>query len=351
MANKIILCAFLCGWSAFTVARALDCPRACDRPQDCRREYLIGSKKIDFYSNYPLSTLNSCIDTVVVVVHGTERAAESRYDAVLDAAKSVSRERNVLIISPFFKTDDDNPSSRDYYWSSGGWKQGNTSNNSGVDISSFAVVDAMLDTVLTNQKFPFVANATVTGHSAGGQFTQMYALTSEAPHIHGDIAFQFLVLNPSNYTYLNRFRPEPDYGRYFEDPTYWNGYAWRMKPYFRSYAGNCPNDFNDYKYGLDERNLYSQDFSNNELITQYLSRNVFYILGEDDDDPDHDELDTSCEATLQGDHRLERGKNYFNFLETFFPGHAHAIGIVPAVGHDARRMYDNNGVKALLFGV
>src|SRR5262249_37848391 len=139
----------------------------------------------------------------------------------------------------------------------GGWKQGNLSINSGTQVSSFSVADTILDNVFTSGQFPFIYSATITGHSAGGQYTQMYGLTTLLPSDHPEVDFQFLVLSPSNYTYFNTYRPYPNIDDYFEVPVYWAGGTWVMKPVYQSAAGNCPTTYNNYKYGMVKRNTYA----------------------------------------------------------------------------------------------
>lgn len=324
------------------------CQAACSTKGACDRTLTIGTKKITYYSNFPLNQLNNCIEQVIYVVHGSEREAESRYFSVLNAAKSLNKQNNVLIIAPFFKTNDDNPGSNDYYWTDSGWKQGNTSTNNGTQISSFSVADTILNTVTTNAMFPLLKNVTVTGHSAGGQYTQLYALTTPNPDQHPTFSYQFLVLNPSNYSYLNNLRPHPTTSNLFEQPVYWDGKSWKMKPAYQA-AGNCPNSYNEYKYGLDDRNNYASQFPINTLINQFLGRKVYYFLGDQDTDPNDPSLDTTCSAKLQGPYRLKRGQNFYAFLNQYYPTHQHAVGIVPGVGHEGSEMYGSNVVKAVLF--
>jgi hypothetical protein len=295
-----------------------------------------------------LNTKNTCIKEVIFAVHGIERNAESRYDSVLDAAKSVGKERNVLIISPFFKNESDDPSSSDFYWRS--WKQGDKSLNFGTRISSFEIADLMLENVITTGYFPQITQAIVTGHSAGGQFAQSYAVTTDITQSFSHINFSFLVLNPSSYTYLNTLRPTPNTSNSYETPVYYTIFGWRMKPIFSEVAGYCPDDYNDYKYGLERTNSYGDRYPNNVLSSQYISRRVYYFLGELDTDQNDSDLDTSCEAQVQGPYRLARGKNYFGYLENIFPSNNHSIGIVPDVGHDGRLMYNATMVKNALFG-
>lgn len=324
------------------------CAPACTDTDACFHKFTIGRKTVDYYSSFPLNNLNDCVDEVIFIVHGTERNPRSRYQAAVNAARNAGVLNNVLIISPFFKTEEDDPDEDEYYWSNAGWRQGNYSINSGSDVSAFSVADRFLSSVFTNEFFPNINKAVVTGHSAGGQYAQMYALTSTNIETFPNINFRFLVLNPSNYTYLNDQRPHPDYFGHFETPVYLSGSSLRMKPIFRESAGNCPNTYNDYKYGLNDLNDYAGRSTKSELIAQYINRNVYYFVGEIDNVED-DLLDTSCSATIQGDNRLERGANYFAFINTQFAPHHHNFGIVPGVGHDARDMYDSDKVKAAMF--
>ena len=49
----------------------------------------------------------------------------------------------------------------------------------------------------------------------------------------------------------------------------------------------------------------------------FLSRQVLFVLGAKDDDPNHKKLNLSRGAKKQGEHRYERGKNYFDDLIDF----------------------------------
>lgn len=331
-----------------SVLTAQECPLPCEQAQNCERQYYLDGGRVTLYTNYPLEQFNDCIEDVIFTVHGTERNPRSRYQAVFDAAKSVGRERNVLIISPYFKTDEDELEYIDIFWSDGGWKQGNTSND-GRAVSSFTVIDRVFKSIVDNQRFVNVGRVTISGHSAGGQFSQMFAVTSGLTQRYPTVDFQFIVLNPSNYTYLNNYRPHPNLDDYFEVPvTRSSSGTLKMKPIYRATAGNCPETYNEYRYGLQDKNNYASRFLNSELIAQYRERHVYYFLGSLDNDPDDDSLDNSCSARLQGFTRLDRGQKYFSFLNTFFPNQ-HQLGVVEGVGHDARKMYNADNVKQVLF--
>lgn len=342
---KIICLLFFALASSFQAYA--DCARPCTSREDCAWSFYIGFKKVDFYSNYSLLEENECIKHIVVAVHGTARDAWSRFDDVGDAVRDGGKRSETLILAPFFKTDEDILDDNDYFWSDEGWKKGNTSNTGRSDISSFEVTDLLLDSVINSHAFDNLNKVTITGHSAGGQYTQLYALNSPITSHFPSLDFSFLVLNPSNYSYLNDFRPHPTIENLFEVPVYLSGFRLRMKSPYNKTAGDCPNSYNDYKYGLNERNIYSNQFSKSELIEQFLARDVHYFLGSEDRYQDSN-LDTSCSAKIQGKHRLERGLNFFNFLNGFFPGHNHQSAIVAGVGHDAEAMYESASVKDVL---
>jgi hypothetical protein len=53
---------------------------------------------------------------------------------------------------------------------------------------------------------------------------------------------------------------------------------------------------------------------NNSRKKWFLSREVLFILGKNDNDPNHSSLNSNKEAKKQGMHRYQRGQNYFNNL-------------------------------------
>jgi Ca2+-binding RTX toxin-like protein len=113
------------------------------------------------------------------------------------------------------------------------------------------------------------------------------------------------------------------------------------------------SNYNDYKYGLDDLNDYMSSIGKAQLKENYAERDVNMLLGLLDNDPNHSSLDTSRAADLQGDHRLERGKIYFNHIvDEFGPGilDKHDIDYVPGVAHSARGMFQSEAGLEHLFG-
>ena len=178
----------------------------------------------------------------------------------------------------------------------------------------------------------------VTGHSAGGQYAQRYALATDVDlQVETSaIDFGFVVANPSSYAYLDAYRWDqlsayPDY--VFGIPT----------------ATDCDSWYNDWKYGLEDipADHYVLD-ALDELPDIYQERDVVYLLGDADTEVG-DDLDTTCAAMLQGPQRYERGRIFFGYLEDRFTPHAHGLVTVPDVGHSANGMYNSVEGRAAIF--
>src|SRR3546814_9913326 len=71
---------------------------------------------------------------------------------------------------------------------------------------------------------------------------------------------------------------------------------------------DCP-DYNDYKYGLQDLNSYMDAVGAEALPARYEHRNVIYLLGQGDHDPESSSLDDSCEGMWEGHNRLYRGRS------------------------------------------
>ena len=113
---------------------------------------------------------------------------------------------------------------------------------------------------------------------------------------------------------------------------------------------DCPG-YNNYRYGLEHLNPYMQTVGPDRLRTQYIEREVVYLLGSEDKDPNHPGLSKNCESMLQGNQRLERGTLYFAYLRHFFGPELvkhHRMLIVPGSDHNSRKMFNSPiGVQTL----
>ncbi len=301
--------------------------------------------KIPYYRNFALGANASSVYHAVIVIHGTNRNANDYYNYMLDAAfKGRSLNTAHLIMAPQFLVENDmsahNLEPDILFWTSAAWKQGDKSLSTPnfpvpEKMSSFAVIDSILLRLV--QKYSNLDTIIVAGHSAGGQFVQRFAagspLDSVITNEYG-IALRYIIANPSSYVYLNGERRVQGTRDQFDTPP-------AQQTIFIAY--------NDYKYGLENLNSYMGSVGEEQIRRQYKNRNVIYLLGQDDNNPNDPSLDTSGPAMFQGYYRLERGIIYFNYLNYFYKDEIfdkHLRVIVPGVAHDGYGMFNSKcGVK------
>ncbi|GAA5146485.1 hypothetical protein GCM10023321_06040 [Pseudonocardia eucalypti] len=281
------------------------------------------------YDNFPMAGAPA-VTRAVVVVHGTGRNAEAYYQRALAAAKTAGVGDRTMVVSPWFKGDkDDKVSSGEASWTNDAWKQGYPAQSSG-GVSSFTAMDNIMATLADKKRFPKLTHITLTGHSAGGQFTQRYAAFGKAPNVLNWVDFNFAVMNPSSYVYFDAARP----GK--------NGA-------FSVPSGSSCQEYNQYKYGLDGRQSYPAQLSASAAMAQYASRQVTVFTG-GADTVDNGDLDTDCGAMLQGANRMVRGQNFVNHFKALKPGAPHKFVVVPGVDHDGEAMLGSPLARTALFG-
>ncbi|MFQ5825014.1 MAG: FlgD immunoglobulin-like domain containing protein [bacterium] len=303
--------------------------------------------KSPYYSNYSLGDNNNDVNRAVVVIHGTNRNADDYYERILNPAKNANgADKTTIIIAPQFLIEIDieahNLPNNILFWSSGGWKRGDRSLNTNknprpVRISSFAVIDTILHRLAMRN--PNLQTIVVAGHSAGGQFVNRFAAGSQMEQTLSaqfGIQFRYIVANPSSYLYFNEERRVEGTVDQFAVPT----------------ATGCQWTYDEYKYGLDNLNSYMSNVGVTQIRTQYQQREIVYLLGEDDNNPNHSSLDKSCPAMLQGMHRLERGIIYYKYLAYYFGAQIHNQqyqAIIPNVGHSSSDIFASDCGMYFLF--
>ena len=147
----------------------------------------------------------------------------------------------------------------------------------------------------------------------------------------------YIVANPSSYLYFNDDRSVAGTTDQFEIPD----------------SSACTT-YNDYHYGLLSMNSYMSTVGASQIISQYPSRKIAYLLGENDNDPNGSDLDTSCSAMFQGDHRLERGITYYNYLQYYFGAGITSFQlstVIPGVGHSSYRIFTSEIGRHYLFNI
>lgn len=328
------------------------------------------------------------ITRAIIVVHGRRTPLATMdirpfdyYEAIRNAAEDRRIEDSTLIIAPYFannKWEDtnenivDNPlcggrasSDGRLCWGGGSsdYTAGhNAANDSGnVNSSSYAIVNDMID-YLAGQasiggRFPHLNTIIITGQSAGGQFTQRYAMAGTAEPT--NITIRYVACNPESAAYLNGSRPTqlamdsfpnllsratcdhdndnttPDVLCISDPPPGARGpladletwstldYAFRI-PYDYTWDGStCYADgsYDRWPNGLGDvavnDYMRRQVRSGNEARSRYLRRNVVLLNAIDDNhyvDQNYPCDNVECAVAVKGHSRAERNALFFNHV-------------------------------------
>ena len=286
--------------------------------------------KVFYWSNYPLTTNNSTVERAIVVIHGLDRNADDYFGYIVSPAQQEGELERTIIIAPRFPNNTDTVLEGYLYWRSYFWRYGDRSVNGG-GISSFDVMDDIARRLGNQDVFPNLREVVLTGHSSGGWFSSRWASGSAVPDSLSHLAFHFIPANSGSYLYFNGYWPRLDNSA--------------MDSF---YIPNTSCAYNNYPYGLNNKNNYMSRTSNATLSSRYRERRVTYLLG-DADTQRTQGFDASCAADFQGWNRILRGKWFFNYMEAFFPTDNHDLVIVPGVAHSGRDMYNSAAGRQLLF--
>ncbi|WP_286900087.1 hypothetical protein [Achromobacter sp. UBA2119] len=300
--------------------------------------------KMPVYANRDLAKddLRS-IKQVLIVIHGVKRDADNYYEtAAALVAANPARAGDTLVLAPRFSGSIDSGFAGMAAWRKASWEDGQESvqaTGRPAPVTSFQVLDDLLRSLDDRKRLPSLAGLVLAGHSAGAQLVHRYAVLNNVDGVlrRDGLTLRYVVANPSSYLYLTNERPRAD-GK---------GYA----PYER---GICPT-YNQYKYGTDKLPAYAGESDDSRLFVRYAARDVVYLLGGADNNPEHRLLDKACGAEAQGATRLARGTGYVQYehvLAARGPKPVplrHSAFEVGGVGHDGKRMFGSVcGVRALL---
>ena len=193
---------------------------------------------------------------VIFIIHGNSRDVERYINLWLEPSK----DKNVILVAPHFTRSNYSNFGTLQIARSSGKILKNQSNNLKNSLSLFF-------TYFKNKYNLQTSTYSIFGFSAGSQFAHRYLLFSVDIHVD-----RVVLVSAGWYTFLNN---EP------------------------------------YPYGM--RNMPIE----RERYEWYLSREVLFILGAKDNDPNHESLNNSKGAKQQGSNRFERGQNYFKNLVIF----------------------------------
>ena len=269
------------------------------------------------------------VTRALIIVHGRLRNAQTYLQSGIDAAAHAGVGGSTLVIAPQFLNQADvkrnHLDDQVLRWKGNDWMAGEASTGPR-QISSYGALDQIIKHLGNRTLFPALKEIVVAGHSGGGQVVQRFALTGhDHPLLNTEgIRLRYVVANPSSYAYFSPQRP------------------------VKFDIANCPG-FNDWKYGMQNLPDYVGDRGAQQLEQDYVSRDITYLLGQQDTDPNHPALDKSCEAETQGAYRLMRGHNYFDYLKQRHPQLGHRLVEVPGVGHDGDKMFTSPEGEKVLF--
>jgi cyanophycinase len=305
----------------------------CESHINCQNKFLIQKNYLTYFSTHKIDKIQPKIKRLVIVVHGALRNGHDYFDDTVIAAKKLSVENTTLIIAPTFRKITDEREDGELYWGRKWytkWKYGYKSEDSD-RISSFSVMDKLILKIANSNSFPNLKSIIVTGHSAGGQFTQRYGIATK---IGKELLQTFTIVpsNPSSYMYLDDVR------YHFSDGNF--EIAQRQK--------DCTG-FNHYIYGPIDRAEYMQRYNLSELRENFKNQKIIYLMSEEDKGVDS--LDRSCEAMTQGRNRFERAKNYFYYVKKNITSDQHRFVSIPLIGHEHVDVYQSKEAAHLIFGV
>ncbi|WP_297842019.1 hypothetical protein [Pseudomonas sp.] len=291
------------------------------------------------FANTDLQQTSSSIERAVVITHGIKRNADDYYATGLKLLSNaqVAPGGTLLLAPDFLEKSDALASSNLPLWHKGSWIQGEASTLGHSGVTSFQALDDIVGYLSDRKRFPALKEIVLIGHSAGAQLMQRYAVfnNQDAALQHVGIAMRYVISSPSSYVYFDPSRPQNQ------------GFA--------PVSSTACADYNQYRYGLDQPPAYlkAQNLTAQQLFKRYASRNVTYLVGADDTDPNHRVLDKSCGAEEQGDSRVARQLNYVGYEQ--FLAQKWQIAVhhpqfeVPGVAHDANGIYGSQIAAQRLF--
>jgi hypothetical protein len=277
------------------------------------------------------------IRRAVIVVHGYQRNAAD-YARNMMAFGPPS---DTLVVAPQFLAPEDiavhQLPDTVLRWEHDLWSGGNPAIGP-APLSAFDGLDAIITKLGDRAIFPNLAAVVVAGFSAGGQVLQRYAIVGRgAVNLGGaGIKVRYVVGSPSSYAYFTDDRPLPDgsFGAFS--------------------AASCPN-FNRWKYGfagdLPPYVAAAAAPGVTELEHRYAARDIVYLVGGDDTDPNHRVLDKSCAGEAQGPNRLARMQFFVAEMTRrnagIFKQH---MWVIPGAAHNEAKVFGSVCGRAVLFG-
>ena len=303
------------------------------------------------YATYPLETPNPAVTRALIMVHGAARNPDHYFETATAAAFLAGALENTIVIAPRFAAGRDSVAANEVLWPPRGdsWRSGGMS-PSNPELSSFDFADELLRKLADKKVFPNLTKIVVAGHSAGGQFATRYEMASK---VHDSLGVQvsYVVANPSSYAWPVARRPLPV------------GDADTVDAYKESMGDDAEEVHSNFKYGpfdstkaprynrwpkgLEGREGYTAEMTDDQLLKNLVERPVTYLLGQIDVLP-LGGFDDSPTAMAQGPTRRARGEAFMEYVNDSL-GAKHKAIIVPECGHNDRCIYTTDIVFPVIF--
>ena len=310
-----------------------------------------GPGRAMIYRSYSLDVPDARITRAVVMVHGTGRNADHYFLTTMSAAFLAGALDDTVVIAPHMIDATDHAEPNEVVWLTS-WRTGGAARDNPA-LSSFDFVDEILRKLARTSVFPNLKNIVVTGHSAGGQFTNRYAMANKVHDALG-VRVSYVVANPSSYAWPVAERPLPQGDA--EPAAAKDGWSYMPSanpmPAHTNFtfgpfdAAKAPN-YNNWPAGLVNRTGYTAQMSDDQLKKQLVERPTTFLLGQVDTLP-LGGFDSSPNAMAQGPTRRARGEAFVKYVDAVL-GAKHKIVIMPECGHNDRCMFTTGIVFPYVF--
>jgi pimeloyl-ACP methyl ester carboxylesterase len=262
---------------------------------------------IPIYSSPSLIKEDYEVEYLILVIHGAGLNAFKAFDLGQSIVESlqIPKRRTMVVAPQFLEGVDPNEKGLllwDRKWRSGGASSSNDHSKNLPALSSYEVLDKLIDTIVKGH--PAIGRAIILGHSAGGQYVLRYAALNNHHEnwAKQGVLLQYIASNPSSYLYLDETRYQFDAKHEIVEIP-------------REELMDCAS-YNDYKYGLVKLYGYAETLTPDLIRRRLLTRPVMFLNGAADTDRSWS-LDKSCAGDAQGENRYLRWRLYKHHLAQF----------------------------------
>ncbi|MEO7217027.1 MAG: hypothetical protein ABI026_02440 [Gemmatimonadaceae bacterium] len=304
------------------------------------------------YATYSLNRPNSKIMRALIMVHGALRNADHYFRTATAAGFLDGALDNTVIIAPRFAASRDEHATNEVMWPERGdtWRSGGMS-PSNPTLSAFDFVDEIVRTLANKKVFPNLKQIVVSGHSAGGQFTNRYEMSNKVDGTLTGVRITYAVANPSSYAWPAAVRPLPvgdaDPATADKEALGPAGEKVHTDFTYGLFDSTKVPRYNHWPAGLENRTGYTAQMSDAQLIKQLVTRPTTYLLGQVDVLP-LGGFDSSPSAMAQGPTRRARGEAFFKYVNETLGAKHNAI-IVSECGHNDRCIFTTKEVLPVIF--